>query len=199
MLPAKVATVRSDHCWQRSACSTSCCTSRGKRRRQEMLFQSSDHRRTGLNCFVLGLRFLFEFLLFFCRQASVVVRGIGILFIPACLLTLQGRGSSTQGCRFERKHAGFGFLQFSFSFLTLLSAMRLGRTLPSTCIRHPSDALSLLFSVKSCASLLTLLPLPPSSRRQHQRCRFAEAGRRDRQRSSLSLNKTWPCLAECGC
>lgn len=130
LLPAKVATVRSDHCWQRSACSTSCCTSRGKRRRQEMLFQSSDHRRTGLNCFVLGLRFLFEFLLFFCRQASAVVRGIGILFIPARLLTLQGRGSSTQGCRFERKHAGFGFLQFSFSFLFLLYFRPCGSAVP---------------------------------------------------------------------
>lgn len=120
-LLVEVATVQPDHCWQRRACSTSCCTSGGKRRRQEMLFQSSDHRRTKPNCSVPGPRFLFEFcslvhFFFLPLGLSRRLRSLEYLFILARLLTLWGRGYSTRGNRFEKKHKSLSFFTIFFYF-----------------------------------------------------------------------------------
>lgn len=186
LLPAKVATVRSDHCWQWSACSTSCCTSGGKRRRQEMLFQSSDHQRTVPNCFGRGRDFslsfapppCFFFFFFLPSGASAVVCRIWntCLFLLVSWLS-GGEDTVLEATDLKRSTLGFFFFRLAFLFFCFLAhwAMQLGRTLPSIRIQHPSDTLSLLSSVKSCASLFTLR-LPPCSRRRHQRRRFTEAG-----------------------
>lgn len=118
------------------------------------------------------------------------------LFILASLLTLWGWRYRTWGYQFEKKRT---FLLSSVFFIHLFVfkaslATQLGCTFHSTHIRHPSDTLSFLPCVKSCSSLFTLqLPPPPRS------IKGVTAQRREtRQRSSLPLNKTWPCLPERG-